>query len=187
MLYATRLPIAAVLLAVLTASAAAQILGPGMPRPGGGPPVGGFPMPGQAPQQQQMPPCMQQFMPLRQEAEKRATVLKAAMQKKVPREEACTLIKSFAQAEAKLVKFVTDNQQSCGIPPQVPGQLKQNHSRTLASQHQVCDAAAAGTARATGPRLTEALVTSRMPGRGLDRTAPRSGTLDTMTGNVLAR
>src|SRR5258707_14969325 len=33
-------------------------------------------------------------------------VLKAAMAKKVPREEACSHIKSFAAAEAKVVKFV---------------------------------------------------------------------------------
>ena len=49
-------------------------------------------MPGQAPppqQQQQEPPCFREFAPMSAEAEKRAGVMKAAMEKKVPREEAC--------------------------------------------------------------------------------------------------
>ena len=44
---------------------------------------------------------------MRADAEKRAGVLKAAMEKKAPREEACGHIKSFAAAEGKVVKFVT--------------------------------------------------------------------------------
>ena len=83
-------PIAAIAVLGLTLSAAAQMLGPGMP------------MPGQAPPQQQLPPCFADFKPLRDEAEKRGLTLKNAIQKKVSREEACTLIKAYAAAEAKV-------------------------------------------------------------------------------------
>src|SRR4051812_38920714 len=114
------LPVAATLLLGLTVSAAAQMLGPGMNMPG-------FNTAPPPQQQRQEPPCMQEFAPLRGEAEKRANALKAAMQKKVAREEACTLIKRFAEAEAKVVKYVTTNAQQCGIPPQAVAQMKGNH------------------------------------------------------------
>src|SRR5258707_15849541 len=93
-------PIAAIAVLGLTLSAAAQMLGPGMP------------MPGQAPPQQQLPPCFAEFKPLRDEAEKRGLTLKNAIQKKVSREEACTLIKSYAAAEAKVVKFIETDRKS---------------------------------------------------------------------------
>ena len=168
-----RLSIAAATLIGLTTSAAAQMLGPGMPLPGAAPP------------QQQMPPCFQDFVPLRTEAEKRATVLQAAIKRKAEREEICTLIKSFSVAEAKVVNFVAKNQQFCGVPDQAVNQMKANHQRTIASQNQVCSNAP-GPGRPSGPGLSEALGLSRTP-TGPDTLAPRSGTLDTLTGNVLQR
>jgi len=165
-------PITALLTLGLTASAAAQFLAPGMPMPGQTPP-----------QQQQLPPCFKDFQPIKAEAEKRGLVLKAAIEKKVTREEACTLMKSYSAAEAKVVKFVTDNAQSCGIPPEATAQMKANHARTMKTQAQVCAAGAA--AKPTGPGLSEALGTTR--GGTLDPLAPNNGTLDTLTGNVLSR
>ncbi len=168
----TRFQLAALMTVGLTASAAAQFLAPGMP------------MPGQMPQQQQQaPPCYRDFQPIKAEAEKRGVILKTAIEKKVTREEACTLIKSYSAAEAKVVKFVTDNAQSCGIPPEATAQMKANHARTLKTQTQVCAVGAA--AKPTGPGLSEALGTTR--GGTLDPLAPNSGTLDTLTGNVLSR
>jgi hypothetical protein len=183
-------PITAAMVLGLTASAAAQMLGPGMPMPGAGAP-GGYNMGFPAPQQQQrpqMPPCMKDFMPLRAEAEKRANILKATMQKKPSREEACLQIKHFAAAEAKVVKFILANSKSCGIPPEAGKQMKANHARTLQSEHQICDGGgmAGGAPKPTGPGLSEALGTTRSGGV-YDPLAPRSGTLDTLTGNVLTR
>jgi hypothetical protein len=167
-------PIAAIAVLGLTMSAAAQMIGPGMP------------MPGQAPPQQQ-PPCFAEFKPLRDEAEKRGLTLKNAIQKKVSREEACTLIKSYAAAEAKVVKFIQTNASWCGIPPEAASSMKANHVRTLQSEKQVCSGggAAAGPAKPTGPGLSDALGTTRAG--SLDPLAPNSGTLDTLTGNVLAK
>jgi len=177
------LPVAAAMIVGLTAGAAAQILGPGMGFPGAGAPTPGFntapaaPPPGE-------PPCFREFTPIRNEAQKRAEALKAAMTKKVPREEACKLIKNFSAAEAKVVRFVSTNAKNCGIPPQAVTAMKTNHDRTVKMENQVCNAANAPQKQA-GPGLSEALGQAR--GGQLDTTAPKSGGLDTLTGNVLAR
>ena len=175
-----RVPIAAIatlMFVSLAPGAKAQMLGAGMPMPGAAPPP-----------QQQLPPCFNEFAPLRAEAEKRANTLKAAIQKKVTREEACALFKSFSSAEAKVVKFVTDNAQSCGVPPEATAQMKANHSRTIKTQTQICNGGGiAGAQKPSGPGLSEALGTTRAPGGSLDPFAPQSGTMNTLTGNVLAR
>ena len=163
-------PIAALLFAGLTASAAAQFLGPGLP------------MPGQQ-QQQQMPPCYAEFQPLKAEAEKRGLAVKAGMEKKVSREEACSLLKRYSDAEARIVKYIQDNSQNCGIPAEASTSMKANHSRTLKTVNQVCSAA--GPAKPTGPGLSEALGTARSG--ALDPLAPNNGTLDSLTGTALTR
>jgi hypothetical protein len=140
----------------LTVNAAAQLLGPGMGMPGAAP-------------QQQVPPCFAEFKPLRDEAEKRGLALKAAIQKKVSREEACTLIKHYSTAEAKVVKFIEANAQWCGIPAQAAQQMKANHAGTMKTQNNICNGG------------------GMAGGASLDPLAPNSGTLDTLTGNVLAR
>ena len=56
-------------------------------------------------------------MPLRTEAEKRGKAIQAAAERKAPRPQVCQLFKSFAASEAKVVKFVTENQSQCQIPP----------------------------------------------------------------------
>jgi len=167
-------PIAATLTLAFTVSAAAQMLGPGMP------------MPGQAPPQQQAPPCFNDFAPLRNEAERRGNILKAGIQKKVSREEACVLIKQYSEAEGKVVKFIQANAKWCGIPAEAANQMKSNHTRTLQTVTQICSGGGvAGGQKPTGPGLSDALGTTR--GSTLDPLAPNSGTLDTLTGNVLAR
>jgi hypothetical protein len=174
------LPIAALMIAGFAASASAQVMGPGMY------------MPGQSPFQQQRPqepPCFKDFAPLKADAEKRGLILKRAMEsKKASREEACTMIKAYSAAEAKIIKFILDNAQSCGIPQQAATVMKANHEKTLQSQHQICSLSAAGAvARPTGPGLSEALGTTRVPGSTIDPLAPQSGTYDTLTGNVLTK
>ena len=165
-------PIAAAMVAGMTVSAAAQFMAPGMPPPGYSQP------------QQQMPPCFNEFAPLKAEAEKRGLAVKGAIDRKAGREEACTLIKRYSEAEAKMLKYIVANASACGIPAEAAAQMKSNHGRTLKTVTQVCSTA--GPARPTGPGLSEALGTTRS-GSILDPTAPQSGTLDTLTGNVLAK
>ena len=132
---------------------------------------------------------MKDFAPLKADAEKRGMALKKAMEakQKPSREDACNMFKSYSAAEAKVVKFIVDNSATCGIPPEAAKAMKANHERTLQSQHQICTVAAAGPGRPTGPGLSEALGTTRIPGTTLDPLAPQSGTFDTLTGNVLSK
>jgi len=173
-------PLAALMIVGLEASASAQMMGPGMY------------MPGQAPFQQQRPqepPCLKDFTPLKAEAEKRGMTLKKAMEakNKPSREEACNMFKAYSSAEAKVVKFIVDNSKSCGIPPEAATAMKANHQRTMETQSKICAAGPAGAPHAAGPGLSEALGTTRIPGTTLDPLAPQSGTFDTLTGNVLSR
>lgn len=169
-------PIAALMIVGTTVSAAAQFLAPGMPMPGQARPQ----------QQQQLPPCFKDFEPLKAEAEKRGKLIQAATSKKekASREEVCALFKNYSAAEARLVKFIKENAQWCGIPPEAATQMKANHDRTLRTQNQICSVAG-GPAKPTGPGLSEALGTAR--GGAFDPLAPNNGTLDTLTGNVLTR
>jgi len=173
------LPLAALMIVGLAASAAAQMMGPGMY------------MPGQSPFQQQRPqepPCYREFAPLKAEAEKRGLAVKNATERKdkAPREEVCTLLKRYAEAEANIVKFIKTNASQCGIPPEAGTSMAQNHARTQKTVQGVCSGAG-GPAKPTGPGLSEALGTTRIPGTTLDPLAPQSGTFDTLTGNVLGR
>jgi len=171
-------PLAALMITGLAASAAAQMMGPGMY------------MPGQSPFQQrpQEPPCYREFAPLKAEAEKRGLAVKTATERKdkPPREEVCALLKRYSEAEAKIVNFIKANASNCGIPPEAGVSMQQNHARTLKTVQGVCSAAS-GPAKPIGPGLSEALGTTRVPGTTLDPLAPQSGTFDTLTGNVLSR
>ena len=139
-------------------------------------------MPGQA-QPQSAPPCLTAFLPLREEAEKRAGVLKAAIGRKAPQPELCALFKNFSEAEAKVVKYATTNQAQCNIPSEAVQQMKGNHGKTVQIRDRVCSAAA-GPPKPSGPNLGEALGTRALPTP--ETTTTGRGTLDTLTGNALA-
>lgn len=132
----------------------------------------------------QEPPqfCVEQFTAVRKSAEDGASAIKAASERKAPREEVCGLFKRYATAESKMIKFMTENQSWCGIPAQAITQLKSNHGNTVKIRNNVCSAAPAAAA---GPSLSDALGTSALP----DTSAPKKGrgTFDTLTGNALSR
>jgi hypothetical protein len=155
---------------------------PGMPPPGG--PPGGFAGP---PPGGQEPPCMKEFLPLKEAAEKRAGLIKSAADRKAPRPEVCQLFKNFAVAEAKVVKFVADKQVACHVPPQAVSQMKANHERTLKTRDQICAAGAAGgpAGPPPGPRLSDELGIRGVAGPGT--TTRGRGTFDTLTGSPLGR
>jgi hypothetical protein len=126
-------------------------------------------------------------MPLREEAEKRGKLIKAASDRHAPPDEACKLIASFGQAESKMIQYVQAHAAQCGIPPQIGDQLKAGHKNTEALKTKVCSVAQQVQQRgAAGPSLSEVLGTSSS---APEATASRKGgsTFDTMNGNVLAR
>jgi hypothetical protein len=127
--------------------------------------------------------CMKGFMPLREEAEKRGKMIKAASDRHASPDEACKLIENFAQAESKMIKYVETNGTKCGIPPQIHQQLEKGHSNTETMQKKVCTMA---QQRPAGPSLSEALGSAM----ALPEATPKKkggSAFDTLTGNVLTR
>jgi len=167
----------------------------------GAPPVSSFPVNGAAPitgsafERPPSPPsqsasadeCMKGFVPLREEAEKRGKLIKAAGERHAPPDEACKLIASFGQAETKMINYVENRSAKCGIPPQVTDQLKTGHKNTEAMQKKVCGFAQQAQQRGpAGPSLSEVLGSSTaLP----EATPTKKGgsTFDTLNGNVLTR
>ncbi len=154
------------------------------PLMGGG---GGFAAPTAPTQAGPADACMKQFMPLRQEAERRGKLIKAASDRHAPPQEACKLIASFGQAEVKMIKYVETHAAKCGIPPQIADQLKDGHKHTEALQKKVCAVAEQIQARGpAGPTLSEVLGSSVS---APEATPVKKGgsTFDTLNGNVLER
>jgi len=167
----------------------------------GAPPSSSFPVNGAAPvtgsafERGPAPPsqagpgdeCMKGFIPLREEAEKRGKMIKAASDRHAPPDEACKLIGNFGQAEIKMVKYVEDHTAKCGIPAQVADQLRAGHKNTEKMQKQVCAVAQQVQQRApAGPSLSDVLGSSAsIP----EATGTKKGgsTFDTLNGNVLTR
>jgi hypothetical protein len=108
--------------------------------------------------------CMKGFVPLREEAEKRGKLIKAASDRHAPPDEACKLIGNFGKAELAMIKYVESHLAKCGIPPQVADQLKQGHKNTDNMQR-------------SSAALPEATATAKKGG----------STFDTLNGNVLTR
>lgn len=158
--------------------------------PVGGVPGGpmGAPMGGQAAGGEPPADCMKTFMPLREETEKRAKLIKAASDRKAPPEEACKLLINFAGAEGKLLKFIETNSRRCGIPPQVGQQLKGGFTNTEKMKNMVCKVAemrAKGGGGPPAPSLSEALGSTTIP--QAQTTTSGGATFDTLGGNALAR
>ena len=130
---------------------------------------------------------MKGFMPLREEAEKRGKLIKAAGERKAPPDEACKLIGNFGQAEIKMIKYVEANATKCGIPPQIGEQLKTGHQNTEKMQKQVCAVAQQAQSRGpVGPSLSEVLGSAAALPEA--QTVKKGGsTFDTLNGNVLSR
>ena len=172
----------------------------GAPPASAGAPTSSFPVTGAAPitgaaferppaAPQGGPPdeCMKQFIPLREEAEKRGKLIKAASERHAPPDEACKLIASFGQAETNMIKFIQSHSAKCGIPPQVSEQMKTGHKNTETMQKKVCAVAQQAQQKGpAGPSLSEILGSSTALPEVT--TAKKGGsTFDTLNGNVLAR
>jgi len=130
--------------------------------------------------------CMKNFVPLREETEKRGKMIKAASDRKATPDEACKLIGNYSKAEQKMISYVAANSAKCGIPPQIGDQLRAAHKNTEAMQQKVCAVAAQRPTGPAGPSLSEVLGSSA----ALPEASPVKkvgSTFDTLNGNVLTR
>ena len=131
---------------------------------------------------------MSAFTPLREDAEKRGKLIKAASDRRAPPDEACKLIGNFAQAEIKMIKYVESNAQKCGIPPAISEQLKTGHKNTDAMMKKVCAVAQQAQTRGpAGPSLSEVLGSANALPEATPTKKSGGSTFDTLNGNVLAR
>jgi hypothetical protein len=132
--------------------------------------------------------CMKEFLPLRQEAEKRGQLLKAAGDKHSGPEVACKLIVNFIQAEIKMMKYVEINGARCQIPPQISEQLKKGHAGTEAMRGRICAAAdQAKNQVPAGPSLSDVLGSAAALPEATPAKKSGGGTFDTLSGNALTR
>jgi hypothetical protein len=151
------------------------------------PPVGQqaspFPPVGQP---QQKPPCFDQFIPLRQEVDKRFEVAKAALERRAPASELCSLLTKFTDAEVSMIKYVEQNGPWCNFPPNLLDSMKSSHVKSQGYKKQACTAAASPPrpARPAEPTLSDAFGS---PPLNKDTTRTGRGTFDSLSGNPLAR
>lgn len=159
------------------------------PAGGAAPLSGGFTRPPPPQQQAQggaSSECMKQFIPLRDDTEKRGKAIKAASDRHASPQEACKLIGMFNQAELKMMKYVEKNSARCGIPAQVLDQLKTGHKNSETMLKKVCDAAQQAQRAPAGPTLSDVLGSAAALPEATTRKKGGS-TFDTLSGNVLTR
>jgi hypothetical protein len=146
----------------------------------GGPPMGGGMggMGGPPPQQSAL--CAS-FPKLRDEAKAKADQVSAVGKRHGDRKEMCNAVQNFTAAEEKVVKFLDDNKSACGVPVQAVAQAKAMHVNTLKFRDTVCAEGPAPKA----PTLSDAVGTPSLDTGTNTRTG--RGTLDTLTGNPLAK
>jgi hypothetical protein len=129
------------------------------------------------------PPCVKEFLALRDVAAQKASAIRAASARKAPANEACALFNAFSAAETKIIKYAEDNAVWCGMPLQVLVNIKKEHAKTSEIRTRVCQAAAA-PARPAAPSLSDALGS---PIPDANNIKSGRGTYDTLTGTPLAK
>src|SRR5262249_40206282 len=117
----------ALLVAIPALEASAQFGGmPGLPRAA---PGGGFcaPPPAARPT---IPPACARLLAMREEAQKQAGAIQAAGDRKATPAEACRLFRVFLNTESRMIRGIEENSAVCGVPPEVPKQMKVGHAKT---------------------------------------------------------
>jgi len=131
----------------------------------------------------QEPPCMTDFVKLRNDTENKAKLIQEASKRHAQAKEACRLFTAFHAAQAKMLKFATANATWCGIPPQVIDQIKTGTAHAAEIRAKLCKMAEAPP-RPAGPSLSDAL-TAPVPNADNIRTG--HGTFDTLTGSPIGK
>ncbi len=120
------------------------------------------------------------FMRLRNVAQERAAAVRRATQHKANRKDVCSLMTRFSVAEEAVVKFLIANKTWCGVPDVAIKQAKLGHEQTLKFRKAAC----AEAPKPAQPTLSDALTQPVDTG---GNTSTGGGTLDSLSGNPLAR
>jgi hypothetical protein len=122
------------------------------------------------------------FAKLAAEAQKRSTLVSAAMKAKADRKELCTLMTNFVAAETNVVKFLETNKVWCGVPEEAITASKANHEKSMKFRTAACSE---DGPRPKAPSLSDAIKAPSVDTAKNTKTG--RGTFDTLTGNPLAR
>src|SRR5712692_8918143 len=133
------------------------------------------------PQTPQTPSVCESFVPIRQEAESGTAAIKAATDRKAPREEFCQLFTKLSGSTARITKFLEQHQAQCNVPAEALQRAKADHGKILTYRKQACSTASAPA----GPRLSDVLGAPLLPDS--TQSKPNDGIFNTMTGNPLTR
>lgn len=120
------------------------------------------------------------FVKLKDEAEVKGRAIQEAS-KSHDRKVMCGAVTRFVEQETKVVKFLVDNQTTCGVPPEAVANAKASHQKTIDFREKVC----AEAPPPKPPSLSDALGTPTLDTGKNTKTG--KGTLDSLTGNPLAR
>ena len=84
--------------------------------------------------------CLKAFIPLREDAERKGKMIKAARERRAPAEQTCKLINSYHTAEVKMIKYLEANSVQCGTQPSASllEQLKAGHKNTERLRNRTC-------------------------------------------------
>jgi hypothetical protein len=83
-------------------------------------------------------PCVNDFSPLRAEAESRARAIQDASKRHASSQELCTLFDAFYDAEAQVGTFLESHADACHIPEGTLTASRSNHNKTLEKKQQIC-------------------------------------------------
>lgn len=83
--------------------------------------------------------CKNEFAPLRDEAARRGELVKDASARHAPTDETCRLLRSYVEAEVRMVDFVEAHAVACALPTSILEQLKRSSRTTEALQTRICN------------------------------------------------
>ncbi|WP_420968968.1 hypothetical protein [Bradyrhizobium sp. B120] len=95
--------------------------------------------------------CTRDFAPLREDAEMKGRLIRAAADRHAPAAESCGLIRNYGRAEIKMIDYVEANATRCAISPQIANQLKAGHNNTEALLRKACAQAEQAPSLPAGP------------------------------------
>jgi hypothetical protein len=128
------------------------------------------------------PTVCKSFAPLQEEAQQGMAALKAANERKAPREEFCQIFTRMSGTLGKVSKFLDQNKSTCNVPAEAVQRAKVDHAKVLSFRKQACAVAAAGP---SGPSLSDVLGAPVLTDSNTAK--PESNIFNTLTGNPLTR
>src|SRR5262245_31371908 len=82
--------------------------------------------------------CIKAFAPLREVVERHDRLMKTAVERRAPADEACKLMGNFDRAHLTMIQFIDANGEQCGVSPRTREQFRASHARIEEMRKQAC-------------------------------------------------